>query len=475
MPRMDAGPRAEHTTAARLTVATAGGGAFALYLALGWVRFCTGRSGNYDLGIFSQAAQRWAGGRLPGSAIRSADNLFADHFSPVTAIFGLGWRVWPDPRSLIVVQAAALGLAVGIIALAATRVLPPVAAGMFAVGAALAKGMVSAASFDVHETALGTPLMAGVCLGLLERRPRVVLACCAGLLLVKEDLGLTAMAAGGVLWWLTGDRRRSVALVMVGAAGFVVANATVVLVSADHRSPYLQFLLGATGNPQGLAGSVVDGGARWAPAALFALTTGVVGLRSPVAWLALPTLVWRAASSNTSYWQTYFHYDVILVPVAAFALLDVLRRTRERPRPPAARRRVLVSVAVIGVCWAAGMGAAKVAAWRPWEPGRYVPAAHLLDAAELVRQVPRGAPVVAQQDLGPAVLDHADVRMLASTVPARGGFVLLTPGGSQLGAPEDLKRAWLARQRARAGVEVLHRGDVVLVRLPAPEAVILTP
>jgi hypothetical protein len=56
-------------------------------------------------------------------------------------------------------------------------------------------------------------------------------------------------------------------------------------------------------------------------------------------------------------------------------------------------------------------------------------------------------------------------------VPARGGWVLLTPAGDQLGAPEAAKRRWLDQQRARPGVEVFSRGDVVLVRLPAVESV----
>jgi hypothetical protein len=347
-----------------------------------------------------------------------------------------------------------------------------------ALAAGLAKGMISAASFDVHETTLGTPLMAGLCWGLLARRYRPVVACAAGLLLVKEDLGVTVAAAGFVWWLLTRERGRAALLVGLGLAGLVLANTVVIGVSPDHRSPYLQFLLGAAGNPQGLAGAVVPGGVRWAPAVLFVLTAGIVGLRSPLALVALPTLAWRAASSNTSYWQTYFHYDVILVPVAAFALLDVLARAeaggwdgRDGPSGRDRRARLVAAAAVVGVAWAAGMGIAKISAWQPWVPGRYSPTATLRDAAALARGVPEGSPVVTQQDLGPAVLARVDVRMLATSVTARGGWVLLTPDGSQLGAPEAHKRVWLERQRSRPGVQVTTRGDVVLVRLPAVEDV----
>jgi len=471
-----------------LVGAVTGVPAAVLYLALDWVRLATGRSGNYDLGIFAQAAQRWAAGRLPGSSIRSLDTLFADHFSPITVLFGVGWSCWPDPRSLLVVQSLALGLAVGLVGVVAARHLPtPVAVGVTA-ATALAKGLVSAASFDVHETALGAPLVAGLAWGLLERRRRLTLGCAAGLLAVKEDLGLTVAAAGALWWWLERQqgrgpqgRRTALALVGLGLAGLVLANLVVVWAAPDHRSPYLQFLLGAAGNPQGLTGAQVSGGTRWAPALLFALAAGVVALRSPLAVLALPTLAWRAASSNTSYWQTYFHYDAVLVPIAAIALVDVLSRpavvpavvSAGGPAPGASRRRVEAGVVAVALGWSAWIGLAKVAAWQPWDVHRWTPTARMRDAAALGELVPRGGAVVAQQDLGPAVLARVDVRMLTDTVPAAGGWVLLTPDGDQLGAPQAAKRRWLDAVARRPGVEITRRGDCVLVRLPGAEPVVL--
>jgi hypothetical protein len=450
-----------------LAAALAGGAAFALYLALDWVRFSTGSSGNYDLGIFAQAAQRWATGRLPGSSIRGLDDLFADHFSPITVLFGAGWLVWPDPRSLLVVQSAALGAAVAIVGRVAARHLPlPVAVAVTA-AAAVAKGVVSAASFDVHETALGAPLVAGLAWGLLERRRRLVVACSAGLLLVKEDLGLTVAVAGVLWWWLTRERRTALGLIALGAAGLVVANAVVIWAAPDHRSPYLPFLFGASGNPQGLAGAAVHGGSRAAPALLFVLAAGTVGLRSPLAALALPTLAWRAASSNVSYWQTYFHYDAVLVPIAAVALIGVLSPDGVR-RP---HRRLRAALVAVALGWSAWIGLAKVAAWQPWDPHRYVLVERMRDAAALGAAIPRGAPVVAQQDLGPAVLARVDVRMLTDTVPARASWVLLTTTGTGLGAPQAAKERWLAVQSARPGVRIVRRGECVLVRLPTEEPV----
>jgi Predicted membrane protein (DUF2079) len=468
-------PPAEQAGARRpaLLGAVVGVAAAAVYLGVDLVRFSTGHTGNYDLGIFTQAAQRWASGRWPGSSIRSLDNLFADHFSPITLLFALGWLVRPDPRSLIVVQSLALGLAVAIVGWGAARHLPARLAWPVTLAAAAAKGLVAAASFDVHETALGAPVVAGLVWAMLERRRRTVVACSAVLLLVKEDLGLTVVAAAAVWWWLTRQRAAALGLAALGVAGFVVANVVIVLAAPDHRNPYLQFLAGASGNAQGLTGAAVHGGSRWAPALLFVLAAGLVGLRSPLAVVALPTLVWRAASSNESHWQTYFHYDAVLVPMAAFALIDVLARPVPWRLPVPVPRRVQVGLAAVALAWSAGIGWAKVAAWQPWDPSRYVLSPTLQDAEELGALVPRGAPVVAQQELGPAVLARVDVRMLTDTVPAQGRWVLLTASGSGLGAPAATKQEWLAGQEARPGVRITRRGSVVLVQLPALEEVLL--
>lgn len=432
-----------------------------VYLAVGLVRFSTGRSGNYDLGIFAQAAQRWSQGRWPGSAIRGLDNLFADHFSPITALFGVAWRIWADPRALVVAQALALAVAVLVVGAAAFRHLPRLPAALLVVGVVLAKGAVSAAVFDVHETGLGAPLMAGLAVGLLERRRRLAVGCALALLLVKEDLGLTVVVAG-LLWWrLTGERRTGLLVVAAGVAGLAVAFGVVLAVNPEHSTPYLQFLTGASGNAQGLPGTGVAGGHRWEPALLFAATAGFVGLRSPIALLALPTLAWRFASSNEAYWQTYFHYDVLLVPIAAVALIDALAR------PPASRPRTVVGLGVLGV--AAALGVVKLAAWPLLDPGAYRLSARLVAAARVAAELPAGDAVAAQQDLGPVLVDRLDVRML-STLPAGPvRWVVLTTDGSSLGASAAAKRAWLASEAGRA--EITTRDGIVVVRLPGSQTV----
>jgi hypothetical protein len=47
-------------------------------------------------------------------------------------------------------------------------------------------------------------------------------------------------------------------------------------------------------------------------------------VRSKLTVLAIPTLLWRAVSSNIHYWALDFHYDVILWPIGLLAFVDVI-------------------------------------------------------------------------------------------------------------------------------------------------------
>ena len=84
----------------------------ALYSWIGLARYGRGEYGNYDLGIFLQAASSWVTTGRPYSEIKGI-NLLGDHFSPITAVFGGAYALWPDPRSLILTQSVSLGIMVG--------------------------------------------------------------------------------------------------------------------------------------------------------------------------------------------------------------------------------------------------------------------------------------------------------------------------------------------------------------------------
>ena len=331
----------------------------AWFLGLGLIRWNLGLATSYDYGIFAQSAQAYAHLQPPVSTIRGI-NLLGDHFSPITALWGLAWLVWPDPRALLVVQALCLAGGVVVAAETARALLPRARWFGWVVVASGALGgqVLGAALFDVHEVSFGFPLVALLASGLLRQRPAAVLGAAAGLVLVKEDLGsMVVMAA--VLWWFTGPRTHrwvAVALASIGVGGFLLAVTTVAAINPAGSSPY-------TGNVlfSPIAASWADVPStilttRLAPLGLFVLTAGVFGVTSRVALLALPTLTWRLVSSVSTHALVGFHYDLLLWPIATLALVDAWARStpghpdRRAPTPAfvAAGLALLLSI-VVGI------------------------------------------------------------------------------------------------------------------------------
>lgn len=452
--------------------------AFAVYVGIGLLRYQGGRVGSYDLGIFAQAAKGWAAGDGPISDIRAPGYLLLqEHFSPVTALFVPGWWVWPDPRSLIVTQAVLLAGAVAIVAAAAVQRLALVSATAVTVAFAASFGVISAARFDVHEVAFAAPLLALTCKALLDRRPRATFWAAAPLVLVKEDLGATVCAVALVLWW-QGQRAWAVRTAAAGVVGGLVGVGTVIWFNPQHTVPFLGFLTGATATADTPLATRI-----WEAAALLgllALTGGVVWLRSPLAVLVVPTLLWRMASSNPSYWLSYLHYDLVLMPVIAFALLDDLeRRAKLSPlrdastglpepglfSPPSVSSQRWVRPAAL-VC-AVGTAVAAAVTHPPLpRPGQAWSADVPTQVQAATASIPTGATVAADNNTGPYLVSRLRVRMWSYDHSTQAQWIVFNTTRSSYVAPLEGKEETLQALRGLPAVSVQEVGDYAVIRLP---------
>ena len=56
------------------------------------------------------------------------------------------------------------------------------------------------------------------------------------------------------------------------------------------------------------------------------IPTGLLALRSPMLLLvAVPTFAWRFLSDKHTYWDPWYQYDAILVPIAVAAMIEGAR------------------------------------------------------------------------------------------------------------------------------------------------------
>ncbi|NEB03222.1 DUF2079 domain-containing protein [Streptomyces sp. SID13726] len=289
---------------------------------------------SWDLGIFEQAIRAYAHLRAPVADLKGPGfNILGDHFSPVTALLAPVYRVFPSPVTLLVAQAALFALSAVPVTRAAAALLGRRRGLALGVAYGLSWGLQRAVDFDFHEICFAVPMIAFALEAVLAQRWRRALCWALPLVLVKEDLGLTAAAIAVVV----AIRARSVSPravryalgVAVLCAAATVVTLTVVIPAFNTAGDYgyWQKVSGSGGPLDGLDTKIRT--LAW----LLIPTGGLLALRSPLVLVVLPTLGWRFVSADAHYWGTDWHYSAVLMPVVTLAFADALTAVRESPRP----------------------------------------------------------------------------------------------------------------------------------------------
>ncbi|MFB7667519.1 DUF2079 domain-containing protein [Kitasatospora sp. NPDC056138] len=368
-------------------------------------------SNSYDLGIFEQAIRSYAHGHLPVSELKAPDfPVLGDHFSPVLALVAPFYRLWPSAETLLVVQAALVAASVLPLAGWVRRTLGPAAAVVIGVGYGLSWGVASAVGFDFHEVAFAVPLLAYSLSALGSGRLRAAAFWALPLLLVKEDLGLT-VAVIGLLIARSGDRRLGIVTAASGLAGTLLALLVVLpALNPDGSFAYWFWLDSPKGSDGGLAGLLYRGTvglvtpeAKVSTLLLVLAPTLFLALRSPLLWVALPTLLWRFSSGNSVHWGTGYHYSLVLMPIVFAAFADAL--VRRRPSR-ASLHRYLAGSAAIGL-----LVLPQYPLWQLVKPDTWRTDPRVAVAHRLMDRIPDGATVQASTLLVPQLTDRTSVSL----------------------------------------------------------------
>lgn len=369
-----------------------------LWAVAGLARQWTMRTG-IDLGLYTQAVEGYSQGHWPWAALKAPDdfNLLGDHFTPIVAVLGPFYRLWPGPGTLLVAQGILIGIAVAVVGRTAIRVLDHVGAGC-AVAAAfgLSWGITGMALFDFHEVAFAVPLLA-VCLDrAIAGRWRAAVLWSLPLMLVKEDSAFL-IAGLAIACWAVGRRRLAI-VTMAGAVGAFLLFIGVIIPRLSYSGTYTYWA--TTGDHDGALGAVVGmAGNLWTAVtsgdALLTLfpagaCTCFLAVRSPLAWVAVPPLLIRFTSAQSAYWGPNAHYNATLMVIAFMAALDGWRRhgppLSGRVTARAAGVAMLITALVIGY-------------WTPLrsltEPGTYRCGDRCAAADGALSRVPDGEAVIA--------------------------------------------------------------------------------
>ncbi len=369
-------------------------------------------------------------------------NLLGDHFHPIVALVAPFFRIAPTPVTLLLAQALLVAVSVVPVSRAATAKLGSTAGRVIAVAYAFSWGLQWMIDFDFHELAFAVPLLACSLSALVRGRNRAAVVWAAPLVLVKEDQGFTVAAIGAVILinaWRAraraarenvpedatpgapanaGAGKAGLFLVLWGIAWSVVSIEVIIpFFNPDHQYDYWA------------QGGVLGGGGRnsvtvlltqiahgypekLGTLALILLPVAFLAVGSPVALVAVPSIVLRFLNTGSNYWGPYYHYNAPLMPIVFIAAIDALSRiqaahgTAGQPRQGLAAATVRYSPALM-LAIAAGL-----AFWAPvkhlWQPQTYTIGQHVLTENAAMAKVPDGATVEATMTMLAPLAARAD-------------------------------------------------------------------
>jgi uncharacterized membrane protein len=322
-----------------------------------WFINYTFGTASYDLVIFDQAVRSYAHFQPGISIIKGLHNfgnpnfsVLGDHWSPILAALAPLYWIYDSPVTLLMAQAVLFALAIPPVWLFTRRALGGgrnATIGAYIVSAAygLSWPIASAAAFNFHEVAFA-PVLTAVALERLQAgRLRTALIAMAGMLLVKEDMG---MMIAGIGLYLLIKRSRSVTrqrlvgliLIVVGMVDTIVAI-YVLIPAFGGRSDYywaydafghniseaLRFMIS---HPISVVREMVTPPVKLHTMIWLLLPFCFLPLLSPITFTALPLLLERMlASENSNWWVTYFQYNAFLIiPIVLGAVDGAVRLQR---------------------------------------------------------------------------------------------------------------------------------------------------
>jgi uncharacterized membrane protein len=446
-----------------------------------WLTHARFGSFGFDVGIFDQGVWLLSRHQDPFVTIRGLP-LFGDHASYILVLVAPLYRIWADPRLLLLLQVVGLAIPAVCLYLIGTRRLGSPLAGLGVAAAYLAYPALQWASiWQFHPETLAVGFLGLAALAADRQRWRQLAVWLVLAMLCKEDVGLV-VAGFGALLWTTGHPSVGRRTLAAGLGWFLLTALVLIPLVNGRPSPHLELNFGITGSGPSavlaaaptLAGnvwsSVTDGkGATY----LLLVFTPFLGLPLLAPrWLlpVAPPILLNLAAVHGLQQEIRFQYLATSAPFLALATVAGLQVV-------ARRRRALVPVmvlllVVVAVYLDYQQGPA------PWSKKVYLPAnaGPLNDARrQALGLIDPAAPVSAQHNLVAHLAHRAGVYEFPNPfVAANWGF----PGDQhQPAEAEGIRyvaverrllgerdRALLDRLRAQAQWRtLLDRGGVVVL------------
>jgi uncharacterized membrane protein len=386
----------------------------ASFVAATWTTHTRFGTYGFDLGIYDQATWLLSRGRAPFVTVRGLDLLGMDAAYIMVLVAPL-YRLWADPRLLLLLQVVFLALPAPVLYRLGARRLGHPAAGLAVAVAYLAyPGVQWALSWQFHPEAIAAGLLALALLAADRHRHRAMAVWLALAALCGAELGLV-VAGFGLLLVVDGRRPLGWRVAAAGLGWFLAATWVLAPLHAGRVTGLFEADYGITGTgPLALvqalptmAGHALQTGL--ANDGLFYLLLVFLPLLGlPLLaprWLlpVAPPLLLNLAALQPEHHQLRFHYLATAAPLLAAGAVAGLAVVRSARRPLLAPLLVLLVVVAGFTSWRYGPA--------PWARDPVAVAAGPVDEArrQAVALVEPGAPVSAQYNLVPHLGHRVEV------------------------------------------------------------------
>ena len=311
------------------------------------LRYCTFHAATFDLGIMTQVVWNTSQGRWFETSIDRATNealigsYLGNHVRPFLILLAPLYRLWPDPRLLLVLQAAALGVAAFPLCAIVVSKTGDRLGGLIISCCYLAYPALGFLNLvDFHPVAFTIPAILVAYWALMEERRLLFLGMVLLALSTKEEM-VVPIGSWGLVLLLQPDRRRiGVGLVALAALWAAVCFGVVIPLH-NEGEPYrfwqlwsqLPGLSGSETVQGGTAQSV--GGGSAATMALFLvhlfLPLGFLPFFGPSSLVvALPSLIYLLLGERPAFHSVGYQYPAVLIPWFFLAVAEGLPRARRR-------------------------------------------------------------------------------------------------------------------------------------------------
>lgn len=151
----------------------------------------------FDMAIFTQAIWNTTQGDWFYSSIKGGRNLLGDHFSPLLAAFALPYKIWPDPKLILILQAFAAAASVFPLArIVRQSGQSPAWSVIYCLSFALYLPVRNAVRFDFHPEIAAMPLFLWAFAFLQVKRTLLASLFLGLALMAKENIATVAFAFG---------------------------------------------------------------------------------------------------------------------------------------------------------------------------------------------------------------------------------------------------------------------------------------